>query len=92
VCSDWWWKLNTCINLVSIICPLLVSCVGSSGLGLAVLVSRGGRVSQCSAVKVVLSFQVERSGGRRYVAVEGGSLFFVLVSQVGIWHQLYIWG
>ena len=39
VCADW--KLDTRINRVDIVCPLLVSCVGSRGLGLAVLVSRG---------------------------------------------------
>jgi len=31
VCADWRWKLNTCINRVGIVCPLLVICVGSRG-------------------------------------------------------------
>jgi hypothetical protein len=39
VCADWWWKLDTCVNRVGIVCPLLVSCVGSRGL--AALVSVG---------------------------------------------------
>ena len=56
-------------------------------LGLAALVSGGGRVAQWSAVVAMWSFRVERGGGRRCAAVEGGSFFFVLVSQVGIWHQ-----
>ena len=51
---------------------ILVSCVGSRGLGFAALVSMGGRVSQWSADVAVWSFQVERGGGRRCAAVEGG--------------------
>ena len=50
---------------------LLVSCVGSRGLGLAALVSGGGRVSKCSAVVAVWSLRVERGGRRRCAAVEG---------------------
>ena len=41
------------------------------GLGLAELVSGGGRVSQWSAVVAVWSFRVERGGGRKCAAVEG---------------------
>jgi len=44
-------------------------------------------VSQWSAVVAVWSFRVEGGGRRRCVAVEGDSFFFVLVSQVGVWHQ-----
>ena len=45
------------------------------GLGLAALVSGGGRVSHWSAVVAVWSFRVERGGGRRWTAVEGGFLY-----------------
>ena len=38
VCGDWWWKLDTCFNRVGIICPLLVSCIGSRGPDFAALV------------------------------------------------------
>ena len=31
MCADWRWELNTCINCVGIVCPLLVICVGSRG-------------------------------------------------------------
>ena len=87
MCADWWWKLNICTNHVSIVCPLLVSCVGSRGLGLAVLVSGDGQVSQWSAAVAVWSFQVERGGSCRCAAVEWGFLFLALVSQVGVWHH-----
>jgi hypothetical protein len=70
-CVDWWWELNACINRVGIVCPLLVCCVGSRGLGLAALVSGGGWVSQWSADVAVWSFRVERGGGRRCAAVKG---------------------
>ena len=48
---------NTCINRVGIVqyVQLLVSCVGSRGLGLAALVSGVGRVSQWSAVVAIPS-------------------------------------
>ena len=92
MCADWWWKLNICINCVGIVCPLLVSCVGSRGLGLEALVSGGGWVSQWSAVVAVWSFQVERGERCRCAAVVGGFLFFVFVSQGGVWHQWLIWG
>jgi hypothetical protein len=39
MCAAWWLKLDTCVNRVGIVCPLLVSCVGSRGL--AALVSVG---------------------------------------------------
>jgi hypothetical protein len=39
VCGNWWLKLDTCVNRVGIVCPLLVSCFGSRGL--AALVSVG---------------------------------------------------
>jgi hypothetical protein len=55
MCADWWWKLDTCINHVGIVCPLLVSCVGLRGLGLVALVAGGGRVSQWSAVVAISS-------------------------------------
>jgi len=48
------------------------------------LVSGGGRVSQWSAVVTVWLFRVDQGGHRRFAAVEGGSFFFVLVSQVGV--------
>ena len=76
MCADWWWKLNICINRVGIVCPLLVSCVGSRGPGLAALVSGGGRSSQWSAVVTVCSFRVDRGGGCVCVALEGGGPFF----------------
>ena len=65
---------------------LLFSCVGSRGLGLAALVSGGGRVSQWSAVVAVWSFQVERGGRRRCAAVEGGSfsVFFCTHTNIDV--------
>ena len=39
VCVDQWWESNTFINHVGIVRPLLISCVGSRGLGFAALVS-----------------------------------------------------
>jgi hypothetical protein len=74
-----------CINRVGIVCPILVSCVGSRGLGLAALVSGGRRVSQWPDVVAVLSFRVERVGGSSCAAVEGGP-FSSCWCQVGVWH------
>jgi hypothetical protein len=72
VCAHWWWRLSTCIDRVGIVCPLLVSCVGSRGLCLAALVSGSGFVAQWSTVVAMWSFRVERGGGRRCAAVGSG--------------------
>ena len=45
------------------------------GLGIAALVSGGGRVSRWSAVVAVWSFRVGRGGGHRCAAVEVRLLF-----------------
>jgi hypothetical protein len=81
VCVFQWWEPNACINHGSKVHPLLVV------LAQGALVSRGGQVSQWSAVVTMWSFRVEQGGGCRCAAVDGGSLLLVLVSQVGIWHQ-----
>jgi hypothetical protein len=77
LCADWWWKLDTRIKRVGILCPLLVSCVGSRGLSLAAFGVR--RVAGChkwSAVVAVWSFRVDRGGGCRCATVEVGRSLF----------------
>jgi hypothetical protein len=43
VCADWWWKLDTCINHVGMVCPLC----WLEGLCLATLVLGGVIVVCC---------------------------------------------
>ena len=88
MCADRWCEPNICINHASIVRPLLVSCVGSRGLGLAALVSGVGPASQLSAVVAVWSFRVVRGVGCRCAAVEGGLSPPRVVESGGVWHQL----
>jgi hypothetical protein len=82
VCTDWLWKLDTCINRAGIVVHywLVVLARGAGSCDVGVRGCHNGLLLW------PWSSRNERGGCRRCVLLWKGSFFFVSVSQVGVWH------